>query len=111
MYMAFHNVLSGIAVFAGALIGGFLGGVIPTEVELFGQRYIWMSTLYGVFVVSALMRLVVPVMFLPHIKEIRPVRLMTVGGLIFRIARFHPLSGVFFDIIGVRRNRSRDSKS
>jgi len=105
MYLAFHNVLASVAVFSGALIGGYLGAHLPTDMELFGQHFEWFSALYGVFIISSLMRLTIAVLLLPRLKEMRTVRSMTVGGLVFRVARFHPLSGVIFDIIGTKRRK------
>jgi MFS family permease len=108
MYMAFHNVLSSTAVFSGGLIGGYLGAHLPTEINLFGQHYEWLTALYGVFIISSLLRLLTALSLLPRLREMRAVRSMTVGSLVFRVARFHPLSGVIFDIIGSRRRRVSD---
>ena len=108
MYLAFHNVLASIAVFSGALIGGYLGTHLPSHINLFGQHYEWLSTLYGVFIISSLMRLIIAILLLPRLKEMRTVRSMTVGGLVFRVARFHPLSGVIFDIIGTKRRKTHN---
>ncbi len=102
--MALHNVLASIGVFCGALLGGYLGMHLPTGIDLFGTHYEWFSALYGVFLLSTLVRLAVAAVFLRHLEEIRPVRKPNVSGLIFRIARFHPLSGVIFDIVGARKS-------
>jgi len=106
MYLAFHNVLTSVAVFSGALIGGYLGAHLPTRIDIIGLHYEWFSVLYGVFVISAILRLTVAALLLTRLKEMRSVRSMTVGGLVFRVARFHPLSGVIFDIIGTKRRKS-----
>jgi len=103
-YMAFHNVLASIAVFLGALIGGYLGTHLPKQVEIFGETYEWLSVLYGVFLASGIMRLSASLIFLPRLKEMRDVRPMTVRGLIFRVARFS-LSGLTFDVIGQKRRK------
>ncbi|HEY4732672.1 MAG TPA: MFS transporter [Gammaproteobacteria bacterium] len=105
MYLAFHNVLTSTAVFSGALIGGYLGAHLPTEMDLFGEHYVWLSALYGVFIISTLMRLTIAILLLPRLKEMRAVRSMTVGGLVFRVARLQDLSGVIFDIIGTKRRK------
>lgn len=102
--MALHNVLASIGVFCGALLGGYLGTHLPTSIDLFGTHYEWFSALYGVFLLSTVARLAVAAVFLRHLEEIRPVRKPHVGGLIFRVSRFHPLSGVIFDIVGARKN-------
>lgn len=102
--MALHNVFASVGVFCGALLGGYLGTHLPNHVVLFGERYEWFSVLYAVFFLSAVARLAVAALFLRHLKEMRTVRRVNVSGLIFRIARFHPLSGVIFDIVGAGKN-------
>jgi MFS family permease len=105
-YLAWHNVMASIAVFCGALLGGYLGAHLPREVELFGVHYEWLSVIYGVFLVSGVLRLTVALLFLPRLKEIRPVKPMTMRNLIFRVARFQ-LSGLSFDIIGQKRRKPK----
>lgn len=102
-FMAVHNVISSTAVFAGALIGGYLGTHLPTSFTWDGETYSWMTPLYGLFLISTLARMGVALVFLPHLKEVRGVRSMSLGGLIFRITRFNALAGFVFDIIGARR--------
>ena len=90
-----------------------IGTHLPNHIELFGERYEWFSVLYGVFLLSAMARLAVAAVFLRHLQEMRPVRKPNVSGLIFRIARFHPLSGVIFDIVGAKKSdkpEERDEK-
>ncbi len=102
-FLAIHNVMSSIGVFAGAILGGFLAMHLPTSITLGETTFTWLSALYGVFALSTLARLTVAAIFLPRLKEVRVVRRMSVGGLIFRVARFNVLSGLFFDIIGSKR--------
>jgi len=105
MYLAFHNVLASVAVFCGAMLGGYLGTHLPREAVLFGTHVEWLSVLYGVFLVSSLTRLLVAVLFLPRLKDMRATRPASVGGVIFRVARLQPLSELIFDIISPRRRR------
>lgn len=111
--MALHSVLASIGAFSGALLGGYLGTHLPNHIRVFGEGYEWFSVLYGVFLASSLARLAVAAMFLPLLKEMRAVRPRRLTHLLFRVARFHPLSGLFFDIIspkGRRRERSTDKQ-
>ncbi|MEZ5557891.1 MAG: MFS transporter [Pseudomonadales bacterium] len=98
--MAVHNVTAAAGVFLGALLGGWLGTHLPNEVTLGGATYSWLTPLYGVFVISTLARLAVTLVFLPRLKEVRRVRHMTRSGLIFRVTRIAPLSGLIFEIVG-----------
>ena len=106
--MAAHNVLAALAVFIGAVIGGFLGTHLPNEITLFGTTIQWLSVLYGVFVISGIMRLIVAIGFLPRLEEVRQVRPMSMTGLIFRVTRFAPVSGLIFEIVGTLRRRKND---
>ena len=106
--MAVHNVLAAMAVFLGAVIGGYLGTHLPNEITLFGTHYQWLTSLYGVFVVSSLTRITVAAIFLPRLEEVRRVRRMSPSGLIFRVTRVHPVSGMVFEIVGRLRRGDDD---
>jgi MFS family permease len=108
--MAVHNVLGAAGVFLGAVLGGWLGTVLPREVELFGGQWSWLTPLYGVFVISTLARLAVALVFLPRLREVRKVRRMTGTGLIFRVTRVHPVSGMVFEIVGRFRRNEDDER-
>lgn len=73
-YLAMHNVLAGCAVFAGALFGSFLASHLPNLIQVGAWQFGWFSVLYGVFVTSSLLRLIMATTFLPRIKELRAVR-------------------------------------
>ncbi len=103
---AFHNVLAAFAIFLGASLGAILASQIPSQIELLGQSVSVLTPLYGLFLCSCLIRIVVAAAFLPFLNEVRRVRPMSVGGLIFRVTRMHPVSGVIYEIVGkVRRPR------
>ncbi len=83
--MAVHNVIAASAVFAGAVLGGWLGTRLPAEFDLAGVAWTLLSPLYGVFVLSALARVAVALVFLPRLAEVRGVRPMTSAGLLRRL--------------------------
>ena len=104
-YLAVHNVFVSIGVCIGAILGGVLGGLDILHGVVTRWQLDWPSVLYGVFIVSLLARLLVAVLFLPRLKEVRPVRTASIA-LIFRVVRFNPISGLIFDIVGsLRRYR------
>jgi len=43
--------------------------------------------------------------FLPQLKELRKVRPMSRSGLIFRVTRIQPLSGMVFEVVGRFRRK------
>jgi len=104
-YTALHNVLAGIGIFVGALAGGYLGTVMPQQWALWGMQLETGSTLFGVFLISSVTRLAVVAMFLPRVREVRSVRRLSVGGMVFRVARYNALSGLIFDVVGRRISR------
>jgi MFS family permease len=106
-HMALHNVFASVGVFCGAMLGGWVGTHLPREIVVAGQHYEWFSVLYGTFLLSGLARLAVSALFLRHLEELRPVRRPRAGALIFRIARFQPLSGVIFDVVGAKKKKER----
>ena len=106
-YSAVHNVFTNIAIFAGALLGGFLSLVIPESFMLFGKTWHWTSSLWGVLVVSSIVRGVVTLSLAPALREVREVRRLSAAGLILRVARFNALAELFFDILAFTRRRLR----
>lgn len=101
-YLAIHNVIASIGIFSGAMLGGYLGAVLPTTVEIFGMQFSWLSPLIGVFVISTLARAAVVIALIPKVREVRPVRNISLSQLIFRVTRLNALSGIFFEVVGTR---------
>lgn len=99
-YLSVHNMLASVGIFAGAIIGGYLGAVLPNQLEVFGDSYSWLSPLYGVFVISTLMRFAVVLLLLPKLREVRNVRSISTRQVIFRVTRINALAGLFFEIVG-----------
>lgn len=102
-YMASHNVLAGIAIFFGALLGGYIGTVMPASYIVFGFDINLVSQLYNIFFISFVFRSITSLLLIPKLKEIRRVKPVTVRRLIFRIVRFNPLSGLNFEVITSRK--------
>lgn len=99
-FLAIHNVLASTGIFCGAMLGGYLGAVLPTQAKLFGTTISWLSPLLGVFAVSALARMLIVLVLLPKIREVRKVRPISFSNLIFRVTRVNALAGLIFDIVG-----------
>ncbi len=99
-YLAIHNMLSNTGLFAGAMLGGYLGMVLPTQLTLLGHSFSWGSSLLGVFAISSLVRALMVFVLLPKIREVRRVRPISVGQVIFRVTRVNALAGMIFEIVG-----------
>ena len=102
-YMATHSVLASIGMFFGALLGGYLGTVMPASYVISGIEINFISQLYNIFILSFILRLLTSLLLIPRLKEIRRVKPVTVRRLIFRVVRFNPLSGLNFEVISSRR--------
>jgi MFS family permease len=110
-YIAVHNVLVAGGVFCGAILGGYLGLVLPVNVSLFGQSFSWLSSLYGVFVISTLMRGAVAFLLIPRLREVRQVRHISTADVIFRVTRMNALAGMFFEIVGTKSGKDDNDKA
>jgi MFS family permease len=99
-FFAVHNVLAALGVFLGASLGALIVHYVPEVITFGGISLPIFTPLYGLFLISCLVRLAVAVAFLPLLEEVRRVRPMSMGGLIFRVTRMHPISGIVFDIVG-----------
>lgn len=83
--LAYFNLISGGAIFAGASLGGFLAGRLP---PLFGAR---MLTL---FFVSGVIRLAAHFLLSPRFREVRgSAKHVSVRDLFFSVLGFRPLAG------------------
>jgi MFS family permease len=107
---AVHNIFAALAVFLGASAGALLVLYVPEQISLLGKTIEIFTPLYGLFLLSCLTRITVALLFLPRLKEVRRVRPMSMSGLIFRVTRMHPISGLIYEVVGrARLNRPRDS--
>jgi len=111
--MAAHNVVAATGTFTGALIGAWLGTYLPREITVSGETFNWLTPLYGVFLISGLARILTVAFFMRRLREVRRVRPMSSTGLIFRITRVAPLSGLIFEVVGAagRGDNTRDNQN
>jgi MFS family permease len=105
-FMAVHNVAASIGIFLGALLGGYLGSVLPAQFSIGSLQIDWLSPLYHIFIISFVLRAVTAMVFLPKIREARKVKPTTLRRLIFRVVRFNPLTGLIFDVVGSRKKQT-----
>lgn len=83
--IAYFNMMNGIALSLGAILGGFLASRLP---PLMGYQ------LRGLFGLSAFLRLLPIVLLLPLIKEVRPIRKTRSLDLFFSVIGLRPLLGL-----------------
>ena len=87
------------------MLGGLVVSSLPQTLELGGMSISFTHSLYGVFALSSIMRFAVALWFTPRVAEIRLSESATVNQVIYRLARFNPVTGIVMDIIGAVRRR------
>jgi MFS family permease len=86
--IAYFNVINGVAVFFGSLLGGFLASRLP---PLFGYR------LLSLFALSCLARLLFYLLLSPRFREVRPAHDVSLQDLFFSVVGIRPLVGAAQD--------------
>ena len=98
-YVAIHNVLVAMGVFAGAMLGAALLQVLPERTTFFGDHAV-STVLLNVFLISTGIRLLVSACFLPMIRETGQARRpMSARQFIFRVSRFNAFLGLGYDLV------------
>jgi MFS family permease len=102
-YSAIHQALSNAAIFCGALLGGYLGTQAPLQLDLGATTLDFTSGLWAVMVVSGLARALAAAVFLPRLREVRPVREVSATALALRVTRANVVAGWLFELLPGRR--------
>lgn len=108
-YSALHQVTTLLAIFAGALTGGALVSWAPSSFTLFGLAITMTSSLWAALTFSSAVRLIIAVTLLPRLREVRPVRPMSAGGLVGRVVGINALTGMLTYLLP-RRRRQKPGK-
>lgn len=106
-YAAMQSALGASMVFIGALAGGWV--VLRADTLLQYLPFDPGAPILLVFIVSGVMRLLVILWFLPRIEEPRVRHRPQVLEVVFRVARFNPISGLVLDWLTVI-HKDRDQK-
>ncbi|MEJ2010362.1 MAG: hypothetical protein P8Z30_19780, partial [Acidobacteriota bacterium] len=83
--IAYFNVINGVALFAGAMTGGYLVQVLP---PLLGYKILTL------LVISSLLRFAVRFLLIGRLREVRPVGRVRSSELFFSIIGIKPLLGI-----------------
>ncbi len=107
LYAAIQSGTSALAVFCGALFGGYVARHAPEIAAAIADVWVPSNALFIVFVTTSILRLVVVLAYMPLLKEPKIRRRPKVLELIFRVARFNAISGVALDLVGItKKDRS-----
>jgi MFS family permease len=99
-FISYYNVLNGVALFSGAIIGAVI-------VKYNG--FFWSSFLL-VFLISAILRLLAAILFIPKLKEVRHVETIRYDNLFFKVISTLPSQGLIHDIITFKIEEEEDKK-
>jgi len=93
--VAYYNVLNGIAILLGAIIGGF----IVRYNNLFWSKY------FLVFIISFIVRYIASLVFIPKIREVRVVEEISNRKLLLKAFTTMPTTGLVYNIITLRKKK------
>lgn len=93
--ISYYKFFEGIAIFIGAALGGFLVENLP--------RWVFVSSILFVFLISGILRLIFSLSLLPRLKEARLVELGIDQSFFKRFLTIRPSEGLVFEVIGKYR--------
>ena len=96
-YIAYYNVLNGVALFFGALIGG----LFVKYNDMFWSKYLLVFLLSGVF------RYLTSFIFVPRIKEARNVDTITYPRLFMYVVTTMTTRGLVYEAASFLKNKRR----
>ncbi|MFH1514671.1 MAG: MFS transporter [bacterium] len=92
---AYFNFFNFTGVFIGAMIGAFLVRIAPSVIDTGAMKIEFISPLQYLFLVSAALRFLVFIVFIPLIREVRPVDAEpTTRETFLLLTHLKPFSGV-----------------
>ena len=90
--IAYYKFFEGIAVFLGALLGGFMINLMPA--------WIFVSSIPFVFLISGVLRLLISLILLPTLREARLIELGIGHSFFKKFLTIRPSEGLVFEVIG-----------
>lgn len=104
--IAIYNSANAIGIFLGASLGGNLSRWLPNAIDVGSFHFTLVSNLQLLFLLSAVLRLIVSLKFLPMIREVREVKPFDTKDFFIAIAQMRPLSGFKFNLFTLGRGRA-----
>jgi len=90
--IAYHKLFESMAIFGGALFGGFLINILPA--------WIFISSIPLAFLISGILRLAVSMILLPTLHEARLIEFGIGHSFFRRYLTIRPSEGLVFEVIG-----------
>lgn len=86
--VAYYNLLNGVGVFIGAILGGFLVQYVSLS---------FISALFFVFLISGVTRIIIAIFMFPRIKEVRKVEEPKSNPLYY-LKEFNPITSIAYGL-------------
>ena len=107
-FIANHKLLTGLAIFAGGLAGGFLAGAFA------GMQILFLGGLKILFALAFILRIIPTAIFIPRLREQRvsASQVMPVKNIFWRAVALYPTQGILHELVYIDRRVSgwgRDS--
>lgn len=109
--VAYYTLINNTFMFFGAITGGIISSYLPDSITFLGFSFPLVSSLLFLFLLSGLTRLFVSSVFIPFIREVRPVEPISTWSLLFLINPLRPIFSSMIDIFtGVGRDENNQRK-
>ena len=105
-YSAIHSSLAALAIFIGAVSGGYIIQWLPESFSFAGLFVQIERPVAVIFILSTILRTAIVLWYLPNAPELRVTERGRVRDLAYRIVRFTPMSGVVIDVVNRRRRKT-----
>ncbi|MCG3117369.1 MAG: MFS transporter [Candidatus Manganitrophus sp. SA1] len=103
---AIYNSANAVGIFLGALLGGNLSRWLPKQIDAGFLHLSLASNLQLLFLLSALLRFIVSMKYLPMIREVREVKPFGAKDFFVAMAQMRPVSGFKFNLFTLGRERA-----
>ncbi len=104
---AYQSFVNAFFVLAGSLLGAYIVERLPPSYHLWGWEWVPHSPLFGIFIISGVVRLTAAFIILPLFSEVRSVPQVGRRDLLFRITGFRPFGGSTFTVVSESPRKSR----
>ena len=103
--IAIYNSANAVGIFLGASLGGSLSRRLPSEIHIGSLHLSLVSNLQLLFLLSAILRCIVSMKFLPMVREVREVRPFGAKDFFIAIAQMRPISGFRFNLFTLEKGK------
>ncbi len=96
-YVTYYNFFTGLSLFAGALLGGFLA------IAFASVQFLWLGGLLLLFLVSGILRFVVAATLLQKVKEVEVRPKASEKHFLLKTVTIYPLRSVMHEFVSFER--------